>query len=481
VAANQDYEVCVVGAGIAGLNALVVATGYLGRTDRVVLVDSRPAAGGMWVDTYDYVRLHQPHGIFTAGDIKWTLGQDPSYLATKAEVLQHLRHCLAIARGKVDLDERFGSELISHREETDGWVVVTLRGPDGQESELRTRRLIKAFGHGVRPNEPLTLSSQAVRSITPESPEAEEALLRDRAPVWVVGGGKTAMDTAHTVITSNPGREVNVLAGPGTIFSRREAFFPRGAKRWWSGTRINAAMRESALRFDGTNEGEVAGWYLERFGTSPVEAPAAFFGAYLSELESATIRGGSRSIEKEYLDDVVDTPSGPAVRYRSAREVPVTPGSWVVNCTGSLLRHEHPYEPFASESGRVLSVQMRSSTTGVFSSFAGYFLPHLMFRDDLRGSGLYELDVEQLHSKNKSIVIYASITVALHNLGVLATRLPPSVLLGCGLDYDRWFPLPRRLYAAGLTLATSRSDRRRYQETLATLGDRYDVRAGLLP
>jgi len=43
----------------------------------------------MWVDTYPYVRLHQPHPMFTAGNIKWTLGRDRSYLATQGEVLDH--------------------------------------------------------------------------------------------------------------------------------------------------------------------------------------------------------------------------------------------------------------------------------------------------------------------------------------------------------------------------------------------------------
>ena len=57
---GNHSEACIVGAGITGLNALIVATKYLSRTDSVVLVDSRPRAGGMWVDTYDYVRLHQP-------------------------------------------------------------------------------------------------------------------------------------------------------------------------------------------------------------------------------------------------------------------------------------------------------------------------------------------------------------------------------------------------------------------------------------
>src|SRR3978361_48000 len=62
----ETCEVCIVGAGVTGLNALFVASQYLRRGQRVILVDRRRRAGGMWVDTYPYVRLHQPHPMFTA-------------------------------------------------------------------------------------------------------------------------------------------------------------------------------------------------------------------------------------------------------------------------------------------------------------------------------------------------------------------------------------------------------------------------------
>ena len=59
--AVESCEVCIVGAGIAGLNALFVASRYLSRDQKVILIDRRERVGGMWVDTYPYVRLHQPH------------------------------------------------------------------------------------------------------------------------------------------------------------------------------------------------------------------------------------------------------------------------------------------------------------------------------------------------------------------------------------------------------------------------------------
>jgi len=64
----QKCDICIVGAGLAGLNALFVASRYLSRDQKIILVDRRRRVGGMRVDTYPYVRLHQPHGMFTAGN-----------------------------------------------------------------------------------------------------------------------------------------------------------------------------------------------------------------------------------------------------------------------------------------------------------------------------------------------------------------------------------------------------------------------------
>ena len=61
----------------------------------------------------------------------------------------------------------------------------------------------------------------------------------------------------------------------------------------------------------------------------------------------------------------------------------------------------------------MLSIQLRSSVTGPFASFAGYHLTHLMFRGKLRAARLYELDVEDLATKSRSAIIWASITLSM--------------------------------------------------------------------
>lgn len=287
---EETSELIIIGGGIAGLNALTVASGYLSPGDRVVLVDSRPRAGGMWVDTYDFVRLHQPYVIFTAGNIPWQLGKPASHLATRDEVLDHLGHCMEVARSKVDLEERFGWEYVEH-DESAGVVEVTLRDSQGNYETLKARRLIKARGNGVLPSSPLPVPGQTVRSTTPEAlSDLISGHPADSGPVWIVGSGKTAMDVALMLRRECPGRELNMLAGSGTMFSRRETFFPTGSRRWYGGTRINAMLREAALHFDGTNERDVASWFADTYGISPSAESASFFGAYLSDGECGAVR-----------------------------------------------------------------------------------------------------------------------------------------------------------------------------------------------
>lgn len=253
----ENRDLCIVGAGLAGINALFVASRYLTRGQRVILVDRRGRAGGMWVDTYADVRLHQPHPMFTAGNIKWTGNQPPAYLSSKGEVLDHFQHCLDVVEDQLTVDEFFGWTTESD-EETDTGVQVHCRSADGRSMVINTKRLIKAYGFRVDPNDPLPVSSQQVQSVSPDTCDMRNPPLADSGkPVWIIGGGKTAMDTAHALITTYPRREVNLIAGSGTVFNERGKFFPTGAQRWWKGTMVSGLAEELMARYDGTNEDEV--------------------------------------------------------------------------------------------------------------------------------------------------------------------------------------------------------------------------------
>ena len=475
----ERCDLCIVGAGIAGLNALFTGSRYLSRDQRIILIDRRQRVGGMWVDTYPYVRLHQPHPMFTAGNIKWTIGRDPSYLATKDEVLDHFAHCLDVLKQRVRIDEFFGWDMESD-DETDGVVRIRCRSSDGRTLVVETSRLIKAYGIRVLPNDPLDISSHRVQSVSPDSCDMRGDDIRaSDTPVWVIGGGKTAMDTAHALITEYPGREVNLVAGSGTFFTTRDRFFPTGVRRWWDGKRFASLAVDVARRFDGTNEAALWDWHRENYGTSLTPETGNFLAGLLSEAENKTISEGLSDVIMDHFVDAVDRNGSTEMVLRSGSTKAIEPGSWIVNCTGYLVGREYPYEPYVSDSGAVLSIQPRSTTLQL-TSFAGYFMTHLMFLGKLRERPLYEVDIPEVFKKSRKVFPYMLFTMAQYNLSLIADSVPFKVFGECGLDFDRWYPLPRRMIGSARFMLTHRRERDNLRHILDTVRERLDVRCGPL-
>ncbi|MDH6197721.1 hypothetical protein M2272_004376 [Mycobacterium frederiksbergense] len=476
---TESSDLCVVGAGIAGLNALFVASRYLRHDQKVILIDRRRRVGGMWIDTYPYVRLHQPHPIFTAGNIEWTLGRERSYLATKDEVLGHFAHCLDEINTKVTVDARYGWEFVSE-EQIGATVRVTCRDADGETRVVETPRLIKAYGLRVTPNQPLELSSSRVHSVSPDYCDVRDGEIRDSdAPVWIIGGGKTAMDTAHAVITRYPGREVNLVAGSGTFFNNRDRFFPKGIRRWWGVGTLGDIAFEMCQRFDGTNEAEVRSWYRSAYGTWLTPQTGNFLLGMLSEAENRTIGAGLNDVIMDHLVDVVDRNDTTDLVLRSGATKTIQPGSWIINCTGYLTNFEHPYEPYVSPGGAVISIQPRSATMHL-TSFMAYFTSHLLFLDKLNEIPLYELDMQDLLDKNKPVLPYTLFSLVQYNLGLIFDSVPRQVFSECGLDFDRWYPWHRRTAGALRFVRTHRGQREHLRRTLDTVGERFNVRCGPL-
>ncbi|GAC1603420.1 MAG: FAD-dependent oxidoreductase [Acidimicrobiales bacterium] len=476
---GERCDLVIVGAGLAGLNALAAASKYLRRGQRVVLIDRRPRSGGMWNDTYDYVRLHQPHPTFTAGTIRWNLDAPRDHLATRPEVLDHLEHCLAVIQKRLDIDVRFGWEYESH-EEIDGHVTVACRAPGGALRQLETERLIKASGFDVGQNEPLLLSSRNVTSVSPDSFDLQSSAIADSdAPIWVVGGGKTAMDTVLTLVSAYPDRTVNLIAGGGTLFQNRDLLFPTGVRRWTSRVTSNAISVQFARRFDGNNEDSVLDWFRGHYALAVTDPATQYLFGILSEAEQRRIDNGITHRVLGRLTDVVDEPDGPRIELDSGESVATPPGSFIVNCTGYLMRKQVGYEPFTSPSGRVISINTRSQTM-LLSSHGAYFLTHLMFRDRLPDLPLYAIDSVALRSK--SVAAYAAATMAcnVHNLGVAFDALPLTTFLFWGTDYDYWYPLPRR----GLTqldfIRGRRDDIPHTRRAMDAVRERFGVRCGPL-
>ncbi|WP_162798096.1 NAD(P)-binding protein [Sulfitobacter sp. JL08] len=479
------YDLVVIGAGIAGLNALFAATAYLPKNARVLLLDQKQGAGGMWNTAYDYVRLHQPHPMFTVGDIKWNWQKPRDYLAGRDEVQRHLAGALGPVADAVNLETGFEQTVIACDAGTtdNGYRArITFHPNDtpAQTTTVHAMLAIHASGLNYRMAEPLDLSASSVISIVPQD-------LRDilaahpGAAVYVVGGGKTGMDTVLAALADDPKRKVSLINGRGTNFLNRTRYIPTGLKRWTSGQLVSRLFRDMALNFDGDNEEELISYFRRTYSTDPDTANGVFLYGLQSEDEQIRIAAGLSETYPGYLVDVTDGPDGPVMELQSGERLPVEPDSIFVNCTGSFFRTAdmETNARCLSPGSTVLNISARDGFH-FLTSVAGFFLTHLLYRKDLKGKGFYTLDHEALFRMDRNAWVGASAAQAYMNQVIAVNTLPMMLLDRCGLDLDRWYPFPRRMAGLIRMKSSADTDIAHCRKVLDRLADRFNIRCAPL-
>ena len=264
---TEVCDLCIIGAGYAGINALNAAAKYLPKGARVVVVARQSRWGGQWVDQYDFVRLHQAHPLFTAGEREWSISATKpwSHLATKKEILQHFEDVVEANVSEKELQLVGAHATFAHRccnERLDAFsammlaalfqyeyggytveggkvqlVVTSLLHKDGgvvpPPVTILADKMIIATGVNVPQKFPISFSasvSAAVHSLCPAdilSPRWH-AMMKYSAdadkPIWIIGSGKTAMDIICTLSQREPGwrSRLRCVAGRGTWFMDRE-------------------------------------------------------------------------------------------------------------------------------------------------------------------------------------------------------------------------------------------------------------------
>jgi hypothetical protein len=448
-----DCELCIVGAGYAALNGLNAAAKYLMKGDRVVLVDKNETWGGQWLRQYDFVRLHQPYRMFTAGDQPWALARDPSYLATRLEVLDHLASVPAVSASHLEVQPLFGHVYRGHRlregrAEIDATPVADRRD-NSKSIRVRAKRLLKATGLDIEMLRPFPISSTKVRSVGVADPVlTTPEFLESRAPVYVIGSGKTAMDAILYIATrSRSRRPLSLITGSGMFFFVRETMFPRGPRRYALGTLPADCFLDVASAFDGSNETSVIADLERRSVLMNVfgQGGNCRFGI-LSSGERDEIKAVVTDVFRGHLVDV-DGTSMTVREGKALRQASVVDGSWFINCT-SHFRHI-PHEPVLQDGGVTCAPQYAMGFTGT----TAYFITHLWFHDQLAAVApeLFRVrfDVEPKLRFTPQVCV-----MIMANLALAGARLPTSITAKFEGDQNKWYPLPRQVPVIARVLAT---------------------------
>jgi hypothetical protein len=439
---SLDCDLCIVGAGYAALNGLNAAAKYLSKGARVVVIDKNAGWGGQWLHQYDFVRLHQPYRMFTAGDQRWTLQRDPSHLATRREVLDHLASVPAISGRELEIKPLFGHAFTGHSLR-EGRVEVQATELSGSKppKRIRAKRLLKAIGVDVQPLPPYPISSTRVRSVAPSDPVlAQPEFLQSQAPVYIIGSGKTAMDVARHVIRHRSGqrRELNVIAGSGMWFFVRDTLYPPGAQRYLRGTLNSDMFLTMCELYNGHNDSEI----MERFRRKGlVHAVWGHAGncrlGLLSIAERDELRAGVDRVFHGHLLDVEGTTMTIAADgVVQTHKVP--DGAWFINCT-THFRH-FPHEPVLQDSGLVCTPQHALGLTGT----SAYILTHAWLRGELAAvaSELFRMRID-VQPKLRFVTNIGLMAMA--NVALINAHLPTKILAEFEGDFNKWYPSYRRL------------------------------------
>ena len=162
---------------------------------------------------------------------------------------------------------------------------------------------------------------------------------------------------------------------------------------------------------------------------------------------------------------------------RTGARHPISPGSWVVNCTGHLAPRDVDHVPYVSASGRTMSINLTSGTSPN-TAISAYLLAQLFFLDKLGDAPLYESDFYGLMRTAPEAVLPVSSSLFMYNLGVVLARVPMKALRSFGLDFDRWYPPLRQLAGQIQMLRINKQGHGRFQRALDTFSRQMNIRCG---
>lgn len=451
--AEQYADVVIVGAGLAGLSALVVANKYLTSNEYALIADIRPSFGGHWQDTYGYVRLHQPYNYFTAYDKPWQLERDPLYLASGHEVFEHLNQIGQAEMKTHGTKALFSHRYISHQVHGDEVHVMfeSVQNPNNKVL-VRTKKLIDAFPLTHPEIKPLNISSTKVKSITPNMLSETIDNIKEnninnerKCHFIIVGSGKTGMDAVKFLDDSITTPQ-SLIAGNGMALLCRDVFFPRNILQRMFGGKTHFDMFVYAVEeWDGNNENELMR-ELVRSGImlSCVDDPHSCFHALQSRQEMANVkRILGDSIVKGRMKDIIEVDGVPTLVMEDGTRKHI-PGLnndqvddiFVVNCTARLV-DDKPATPLLTGNNMVLSPQ----TVLLHTGWSAAMMTHMWFGGKLS-------DVQDrfyrvcYHSsgKRKGKFYFESALAGVNNLLVCAGNLSDEVMGGDLTNTARWYP-----------------------------------------
>ena len=179
----RDFRVLVIGAGMSGL----LAAHRLRQAGvDVMVIEKNDEVGGTWLENrYPGCRVDVPNQLYS---YSFAQRDWPQHFSTRDVLLDYFRDCA----DEFGLREHIccGTEVVSavYREPSCDWVV-TVRGPDGHQRDLRADVVVSAVGQLNRPNIPALAGAESFEGPTFHSAQWDPTVDLTGRRVAVIGTG----------------------------------------------------------------------------------------------------------------------------------------------------------------------------------------------------------------------------------------------------------------------------------------------------
>ena len=87
---------------------------------------------------------------------------------------------------------------------------------------------------------------------------------------------------------------------------------------------------------------------------------------------------------------------------------------------------------------------------------------------------------QELRDKSPVAFPYVLLALVQHNISLIYDNVPTRVFTENGLDFDKWYPLPRRLPGLARFMLAHRREREHQRRVLDTVRERFQIRCGPL-
>lgn len=238
----SECDYLVIGAGATGLafcDSLLVGSNSEEQQQNnvnIVLLDPHNQPGGQWIDSYDFVQLHQPSAMYGVESMALQPADASTHhRATRDEILTYYQKVLQkwqtqitfVGKAKFDFSS-LSSEATTAMEGESSSSVRTYRfqqilGDNGTNTpcEIRVRRKVVDARY-LQPDLPVDtppkfafdaskINCIAVNALVVDVPATTTAAGDDDNKFVVIGGGKTGMDAVYYLLTQRKVSAANIV------------------------------------------------------------------------------------------------------------------------------------------------------------------------------------------------------------------------------------------------------------------------------